>query len=154
MFSFLLRVTCLTSRKQFSENRQFWLRNLRKFENLADVDLFHKNSYLKLLKSRCLKIKIGEFWTTIEKIAKFWNRSNAKQFWRNLAEFLNSERELFSTSRRPHCVAVVCCFLLRGCVFRLDDACQKRFSWSPDWIQKVQKCVNLVDLVKSFQTSI
>ena len=67
MFSFLLKVTCLTSRKQFSENRQFWLRNLRKFENLADVDLFRKISYLKLLKSRGLKIKIGEFWTTIEK---------------------------------------------------------------------------------------
>ena len=58
---------------------------------------------------------------------------------------------LFSTSRRPHCVAVVCWFLFRGCVFRLDDACQKRFSWFPDWIQKVQKRVNLVDLVKSFR---
>ena len=36
-----------------------------------------------------------------------------------------------------------------------DDASQKRFSWFSDRIiQKVQKCVNLVDLVKSFQTSI
>ena len=58
---------------------------------------------------------------------------------------------LFSTSRRPHCVAVVCWFLLRGCVFRPDHACQKRFSWFPDWIQKVQTYVNLVDFVKSFQ---
>ena len=31
-----------------------------------------------------------------------------------------------------------------------DDASQKRFSWFSDWIQKVQKCGNLVDLVKSF----
>ena len=35
-----------------------------------------------------------------------------------------------------------------GCVLRPDDACQKRFSWYSDWIQKVQKCVNLVDLDK------
>ena len=51
------------------------------------------------------------------------------------------------------CVAVVCWFLLRGCVFRPDDACQKRFSWFPEWSQKAQTCVNLVELVKSFQTS-
>ena len=44
-------------------------------------------------------------------------------------------------------------FLLRGCVLRPDDACQKRFSWFFNWIPKVQKCVNLVDLVKSFQRS-
>ena len=61
---------------------------------------------------------------------------------------------LFYTSRRPRCFAAVCWFLLRGCVFRPDDACQKRFSWFPDWSQKVQTCVNLLDLVKSFQTSI
>ena len=30
-------------------------------------------------------------------------------------------------------------FILRGCVFRPDDACQKRFSWFSDWILKVQK---------------
>ena len=35
-----------------------------------------------------------------------------------------------------------------------EDACQKRFSWFFYWIPKVQKRVNLVDLVKSFQTSI
>ena len=28
------------------------------------------------------------------------------------------------------------------------------FSWFSDWSPKVQKCVNLVDLVKSFQTNI
>ena len=39
-------------------------------------------------------------------------------------------------------------------MLRPDDACQKRFSWFSDWIQKVQKCVDLADLVKSFQTSI
>ena len=39
-------------------------------------------------------------------------------------------------------------------VLRPDDACQKRFSWFLDLNQKVQKCVHLVDLVKSFQTSI
>ena len=44
---------------------------------------------------------------------------------------------LFPTFRRPHCVAVVCWFLLRGCVFRPDDSCQERFSWFLDWIQKV-----------------
>ena len=32
------------------------------------------------------------------------------------------------------------------------DACQNRFSWFFYWIQKVQKFVNLVDIVKSFQT--
>ena len=32
------------------------------------------------------------------------------------------------------------------------DACQKRFSWFFNWIPKLQKFVNLVDLVKSFQT--
>ena len=31
-----------------------------------------------------------------------------------------------------------------------NDASQKRFSLFSDWIQKVQKCGNLVDLVKSF----
>ena len=50
---------------------------------------------------------------------------------------------LFSTSRRPRVIAAVCWFLLRGCIFRPDDACQKRFSWFPDWIQKVQKRVML-----------
>ena len=59
---------------------------------------------------------------------------------------------LFSISRRPRCIAAVCWFLLRGRVLRPDDACQKRFSWFSDWIPKVQKSVNLVDLVKSFQT--
>ena len=33
------------------------------------------------------------------------------------------------------------------------DACQKRFSWFFYWIPKVQKRKNLVDLVKSFQTT-
>ena len=60
----------------------------------------------------------------------------------------------FSISRRPRCVAAVCWFPVRGCVFPLDDACQKRFSWFPDWIQKVKKRVHLVDLVKRFQMSI
>ena len=35
-----------------------------------------------------------------------------------------------------------------------DDASQKPFSWFSDRIQKVQKIMNLADLVKSFQTSI
>ena len=42
--------------------------------------------------------------------------------------------------------------------FQLDSkgrkACQKRFLWFFNWIPKVQKCANLVDLVKGFQTSI
>ena len=29
-------------------------------------------------------------------------------------------------------------FLFRGCVFRPGDACQKRFLWFSDWIQKVE----------------
>ena len=61
---------------------------------------------------------------------------------------------LFSISRRPRCIAAVCWFLLRGCVFRPDDDCQERFSWFSYWIQKVQKFANLVDLVKGFPTSI
>ena len=48
----------------------------------------------------------------------------------NLAEFLNAER------------------------CKSEDACQKSFSRFSDWSPKVQKRVNLVDLVKSFQTSI
>ena len=48
---------------------------------------------------------------------------------------------LFSPSRRPPCIAAVCWFLIWVCVFRPDDACQKGFSWFPDWIQKVQKCI-------------
>ena len=43
-------------------------------------------------------------------------------------------------------------FRLRSRVFRSGDACQKRFSWFSDWNPKVQTRVNLVDLVKSFQT--
>ena len=35
-----------------------------------------------------------------------------------------------------------------------EDACPKRFSWFFYWIPKVQKHINLVDLVKSFPTSI
>ena len=38
-------------------------------------------------------------------------------------------------------------------MLRPDDACQKRFSWFLDWIPKLQKCVNLVGLVKRFRTS-
>ena len=48
-------------------------------------------------------------------------------------------------------------FKCRVMVFQLDSkkakVCQSRFSWFFYWIQKVQTCVNLVDLVKSFQTS-
>ena len=40
------------------------------------------------------------------------------------------------------------------CVLCPEDACPKRFSWFFYWIPKVQKRVNLVNLVKSFQTSI
>ena len=35
-------------------------------------------------------------------------------------------------------------------MFRPEYACQKRLSWFSDWNLKVQKCANLVDLVKSF----
>ena len=37
---------------------------------------------------------------------------------------------------------------------RQEDACPQRFSWFFKWIRKVQKRVNLVDLVKSFPRSI
>ena len=60
----------------------------------------------------------------------------------------------FRYSSRPRCVAAVRWFLLRGCGLRPEDACKKRFSWFFYWIPNVQKRVNLVDLVKSFQTSI
>ena len=63
-------------------------------------------------------------------------------------------------------------FRLRGRELRPEEACQNRFSWFSNWSPKVQKCVNhyfifdsvlfsqrrinvhLVDLVKSFPTSI
>ena len=52
----------------------------------------------------------------------------------------------------PRCIVAVGRFLLRGCVFRPDDACQKRFSWFSDWIPKM-RIVNprddLVDLLKN-----
>ena len=51
-----------------------------------------------------------------------------KNLWRNLAEFLNSERWLLLW--------------------------KSGFSWFSDWIPKVQTFVNLVAIVKSFQTSI
>ena len=35
-------------------------------------------------------------------------------------------------------------------MLRPEDACQKRFSWFSDWSPKVQKHVNLEDLVKNF----
>ena len=84
------------------------------------------------------------------------NCKNAKNDRRNFVDLLNSERNLRSPyspyqSRvpcapsflyfpKPRCIAAVCWFLLRGCVFRSVDACQKRFSWVSDWIPKVQKC--------------
>ena len=51
------------------------------------------------------------------------------------------------------CSGAACWFRLRGRELRPEDACQKRFSWFSDWSPKVQKCVNLVDLVESFQNS-
>ena len=42
-------------------------------------------------------------------------------------------------------------FLVRGRVLRPEDACQKRFSWFFYWIQKVQRCANLVDLARAFE---
>ena len=76
--------------------------------------------------------------------------------WRNLAEFSNAEPSTtsFRYSSRPRCFAAVWWFLFRGRVLRPEDACQKRSSWFSDWNPNVQKCVNFVDLVKSFQTSI
>jgi len=60
---------------------------------------------------------------------------------------------LFSTALGSlHCCGLM--VLLRGRVLRPEDAWQKRFSWFFYRIQKVQKRLNLVDLVKSFQTSI
>ena len=41
-----------------------------------------------------------------------------------------------------------------GAVLRPEDACQKHFSWFFNWTPKVLTCVHLVDLVKSFHTSI
>ena len=46
------------------------------------------------------------------------------------------------------------CFRLRSRELRPEDACQKRFSWFSDWSPKVQQRVNLVDLVKSFESNI
>ena len=39
-------------------------------------------------------------------------------------------------------------------MLRPEGACQKRFSSFSDWSPEVQKRVNLVDLAKSFPTSI
>ena len=120
----------------------------------------------KVLKFRNLFIKVGDVWTTIvniqrnfeNNIAKMrkclkkfrWIRIGAKVAyspWQSRVPCALSF--LYFTQTSLHCCGLL--VLLRGCVFRSDDACQKRFSWFPDWIQKVQKCVNLGDLVKSFK---
>ena len=38
------------------------------------------------------------------------------------------------------------------CIWLNFEIGAKRFSWFFYWIQKMQKCANLVDLVKSFQS--
>ena len=43
-------------------------------------------------------------------------------------------------------------FLRRCKLSRPDDAFQKHFSWFSDWIQKVQRNANLIDLIKRFPT--
>ena len=58
---------------------------------------------------------------------------------------------LFSTTTRPRCFAAVWWFLLRGRGLRPEDARQKRFSCFYYWTPRLQKCVNLVDLVESFK---
>ena len=159
-------------------------------------------------------MKHCEFWTaSCEKSVNIWewNWKNCENNWRNLADFLNAERnrrasrnrkkgifcslysflqsrvlvapsghmlritgihflyqsspyshcqrsELcapsFRYSSRPRCFAAAWWFRLRSRELRPEDACQKRVSWFSDWSPKVQQRVNLVDLVKSFQTSI
>ena len=63
--------------------------------------------------------------------------------------FENSEKISLTKFRGKN---LLNCLGRRG-VFRPDAASQKRFSWFPDLIQKVQRKVNLLDLVKSFPTS-
>ena len=63
---------------------------------------------------------------------------------RDILQFSPNSHGIFSSLER-------CRFL------RPEDACPQRFSWFFNWIpkvQRVQKRVNLIDLVKSFQTSI
>ena len=99
--------------------------------------------------------------TTANFANKKW--TNYQTIWQTSTDFLNLERwcqsslpcaPSFLYFPKPRCIAAVCWFLLRGRVLRPEDACQKRFSWFFYWIPKVQKRVNLVDLVRSFPTNI
>ena len=113
-------------------------------------------------------IKFGEIWTTVtvaRNKRKFENNTVTAKMRKCLTKF----SWIFEFGA-----------VQRGRVLRPEDACQKRSSWFSDWSPKVQKCVsvfsvlyifnisfstsvlfskrrisvNLVDLVKSFQTSI
>ena len=59
----------------------------------------------------------------------------------------------FRDSPRHSCCGLIASFPGHR-VLRPEDACPKRFSWFFYWIPKVQKRVNLVDLVKSSLTRI
>ena len=88
----------------------------------------------KKLDSNCKKVKCL-FSSVFSFCFRRWKNKTAKT--RNcltkFSNYLDSER------CRPCCP---------------DGACQKRFSWFSDWSQKVQKFANIVDLLKSFLTSI
>ena len=130
----------------------------QKFENLGDFDLLMSdlgvhwtivfsfsllsfprlcalNYWLILFRKKCWNsgnsstlVYVQVCWTTIVKISETLKIEvqQRENAWRHLADFLNSER----------CRSV------------------KRFSWFSDWNQKVQTCVNIVDLVKRIHTNI
>ena len=121
-------------------------------------------------------IKIGEFLTRIAENEQDFENKTAKmrkcltKFSRivecgavqKCSPYSHCQRSVpcalsFRYSSRLRCFAAVWWSLLRGRVLSPEDACQKRFSRFSDWRPKLQKCertrVNLVDLVKSFQTS-
>ena len=153
LINFLKRSTIFVSKSQESwESRRFWSfhefsLHLFTYWKFKFCKNFTKICEFSILDKTCLKNE----WILEDKFAKM--RKCITKF----TCMLSSERPCapsFLYLPRPRCIAAVWWFLLRGCVLSPEDAFQKRFSWFFYWIPKVQTCVNLVDLVKSFQTSI
>ena len=112
------------------------MRNLMKFDNLRDFDFVVTFSDIPKF-----FINIGEIWTTLARNTWHFENEIAKRKCWTKFSFLNfwiRSGALFSAA----------CFWPGLLLWKSG------FSWFSPWIPKVQKCINLVDLVKSFHTSI
>ena len=118
-----------------------------KIENqiLWDFDQFCKICWGKIPKTF---IKIGEFWT---KFANHrWKFENKTTKMRKCLTKFSWIFEFGAVQKKN----LLLFWLLVACFWPGLLLWKSGFSWFSDWIPKLQKCINLVDLVKSFQTSI